>query len=61
MEHALAVAVEPFKFSPRQVGVAYELREFESRGEKSELYFFIANHKIYHGFFFKHLSIFRLL
>jgi hypothetical protein len=29
--HALAVTVEPFKFSSRQGGVAYELSQFSSQ------------------------------
>ena len=31
IKHALAVTVEPFKFSSRQIGVAYELSEYYFR------------------------------
>jgi hypothetical protein len=34
MKHAIAVTVEPFKFSSRQGGVAYELSNIEMHAYK---------------------------
>jgi hypothetical protein len=49
--HALAVTVEPFEFSSRQVGVAYEL----SRLKKSTLKTFIRQ------FLFGHMAVCQLV